>query len=160
MSPHDIGSGRDAPNLPAFIKPSGLKAFSLFPQGDGDGPAADAHGEADEQDRNKGDGSVGDQSFRGCKPLQHLLGLGIGILGGNLMDLTDHYVAILGPLERNSYQEKSKKESKAQHAHHCAHAGPLAPADSNRAVASVTGDCPEQVGRQKQKQAEWMKGYR
>jgi len=83
--------------------------------------------------------------------LQHLLGLGIGILGGNLVNLRDHDVAILGPLERNAYQEESQKEGKAQQTHHCAHAGTLSATHNKWAVAPVTRDGPDQVGGQKYK---------
>ena len=80
--------------------------------------------------------------------MQYLLRLGVGVLSRNLLDLAYHEVVILGPLERNAYQEESKKERKGQQTHHSAHAGPLPTANSNRAVAPVTRDGPEQVGGQ------------
>jgi hypothetical protein len=138
MSPHDIGSGRDAPNLPACSKPGGLKGFLIFPQCNRYGPTAAAHSQTDEKNRHQGDGRECDQSIGSGKPLQHLLGLGIGILGGKLMYLRDHHVTILGMLEGNAYQKESQEEGKAQQTHHSAHARALPSADSNRAVAPVT----------------------
>lgn len=115
-----------------------LKAFPVFPQRNGHGPTTGAYGEADEKDCHQSENRKRDQSIGSCKPLQYLLGLGIGILGRNLMDLSGHHVAILGTLKRDGDQEESQEEGKAQQAHQCAHAGPLAAAHRNGALAPVT----------------------
>lgn len=92
--------------------------------------------------------------------MQHLLGLGIRILGGNFMDPADHYVAVLCMLERNAHQEESQEEGKTQQSHQRAHAGTLSTADSNRAAAPVAGDGPDQVSGQKYKESQGMQDHR
>ena len=89
--------------------------------------------------------------------MQHLLGLGIGILSGNFMDPVDHDVAVLRMLEGDGQQEKSKEEGKTQQTHDRAHAGTLAAADSNWPVAPVAGNGPNQISRQKHKESHGMK---
>ena len=91
--------------------------------------------------------------------MQQLLRLGIGVLSGNLLDLAHHEVVILRSLERNTYQEESKKESKGQQTHHSAHAGPLPAADSNWAVTPVTRDGPQEVGGQQYKQGQRVQSH-
>ncbi len=86
--------------------------------------------------------------------MQHLLSLGIGVLRGNLMDLADHSVAILSMQEDKAYQKVNQEQGKAQQTHQRAHTGPLPAADSNWAVAPVTGNGPNQVGGQKHKQGQ------
>ena len=67
-------------------QPSRLRPFSVFSQCNHDSPAACADDKADKKNSDQGDRGKRHQSGRSCKPLQHLLGLGIRVLRGNFMD--------------------------------------------------------------------------
>ena len=92
--------------------------------------------------------------MRGSKPLRHLLGLRVRILGGNLVNPGDHQFTILCPPNHNGGKEASQKEAKTQHSHQRAHTGALSGANSARVVPAITGNGPDQVGRKQNEEAE------
>ena len=78
----------------AMRQPSRLRPFSAFPQRNHHSPAACTNDKADKKNCDQGDRGKHNQSVRSCKPLQHLLGLGIGIRLGEQSDLREHNLAL------------------------------------------------------------------
>lgn len=124
------------------------------------GATAHANNQKSQKNGTHADGGQENESMRGRKPLRHLLGLRIRILGGNLVNPGDHHFAILSPPKVNGDKEARQKESKAQHSHYGPHAGALPGANSGRAIPAITGNGPDQVGGKQNEEAQRGEGDR
>src|SRR5689334_13833935 len=138
----------------AMRQPRNLRPISGLSQRHRQGAATHANDQKNQKNGPQADGGKDNESMRGGKPLQHLLGLRIGILGGNLVNPGDHQFAILRPPNGNGDKEACQKESKAQRSHHGAHPGAFSGANSERPVPAITDDGPDQVGGKKNEEAE------
>ncbi len=137
-----------------------LRPISGLSQRYRQGAATHANNQKSQKNGAHADGGQKNESMRGRKPLRHLLGLRIRILGGHLMNPGDHDFAILSPPKVNSDKEASQKESKAQHSHYGSHAGALAGANSGWVAPAITGNGPDQVGGKQNEEAQRGEGNR
>ena len=135
-------------------QPPILRPISGFSQRDSQGATTHANDQKNQKNGSQADGGKDDESMRGAKPLRHLLGLRVRILGGNLVNPGDHHFAIPGPPKGNGRKEASQKEAKAQHSHQGAHTGALSGSNRERAVPAITGNGPDQVGGKQNEEAE------